>query len=415
MRGEKVWARLLGVEGAVVDRVEFEDDEERLRIVVEVHVRRGHAQRCPHCGRRCAWFDAGDGIRRWRAPDAGLVMAFVEAEARRVRCPEHGVVVAAVPWARHRSSFTRAFEDQAAWLVVRTDKTTLSSLLRIAWRTVGAIIERVSAERAKLLDPLAELHRIGVDEISYRKGHRYLTIVVDHDSGRLVWAMPGRDAQTLEQFFDALGPERGGKIQLVSADAASWIKTVVAARCPSATLCLDPFHIVQWATDALDQVRRDAWNELRRSGAEELAKSLKNSRYALWKNPEDLTDLQSAKLADIQRTNQPLYRAYLMKEQLREVFKMKGWLGLVMLDKWISWAQRSRLAPFVRLAKSIRKHRYDIQSALLHGLSNARLEAANTKLRLLHRLAFGFHSPRPLIALAMLKLGGLCPPLPWQS
>jgi transposase len=342
-------------------------------------------------------------------------MAFVEAEARRVRCPEHGVVVAAVPWARHRSSFTRAFEDQAAWLVVRTDKTTLSSLLRIAWRTVGAIIERVSAERAKLLDPLAELHRIGVDEISYRKGHRYLTIVVDHDSGRLVWAMPGRDAQTLEQFFDALGPERCGKIQLVSADAASWIKTVVAARCPSATLCLDPFHIVQWATDALDQVRRDVWNELRRSGAEELAKSLKNSRYALWKNPEDLTDLQSAKLADIQRTNQPLYRAYLMKEQLREVFKMKGWLGLVMLDKWISWAQRSRLAPFVKLAKSIRKHRYDIQSALLHGLSNARLEAANTKLRLLHRLAFGFHSPRPLIALAMLKLGGLCPPLPWLS
>ncbi len=280
---------------------------------------------------------------------------------------------------------------------------------------VGKIIERVSADRSKQVERLKDLRRIGIDEISYRKGHRYLTIVVDHDTGRLLWAMPGRDEETLRKFFDELGAERSKELRLVSADAASWIKNVVAERCPNATLCLDPFHVVQWATDALDKVRRKVWNDLRATGQKQLAKSLKNSRYALWKNPEDLTEMQRAKLADIERTNAPLHRAYLLKEQLREVFKVKGWLGLAMLETWINWAQRSRLTPFVDLARSIRKHAYDIGSALLHGLSNARIESVNTKLRVLHRQAFGFHSPHPLIALGMLKLGGLCPPLAWNA
>lgn len=415
MREERVWARMLGVEHAVVDEIAFEHEDAQQRVVVRAHVRRGHRNRCPHCGRRCGRFDSGAGPRRWRAPDVGIVMAFIEAEAPRVRCPEHGVVVAAVPWARHRSSFTRTFEDHAAWLAVRTDKTTVSSLLRVAWRSVGSIIERVSAEQLKKIDRFANLRRIGIDEISYRKGHRYLTVVVDHDSGRLLWAMPGRDEETLRKFFDELGVERCKQLQFVSADAAVWIKNVVKERCPSARLCLDPFHVVQWATNALDEVRRRTWNDLRRSGQKELAKGLKNSRYALWKNPEDLTEMQRAKLADIERANAPLHRAYLLKEQLREVFKVKGWLGLAMLEKWIAWAQRSRLEPFVKLARSIREHDYDIGSALLYGLSNARLESTNTKLRVLHRQAFGFHSPQPLIALGMLKLGGLCPPLAWAA
>lgn len=412
MREERVWARLLGVEHAVVDEVRFEHDE-RQCVVVRVHVRRGYRRRCPHCHRRCGGFDAGDGPRRWRALDVGVVMAFVEAEAPRVRCPEHGVVVAAVPWARHRSGFTRSFEDHVAWLAVRTDRTTLSSYLRVAWRTVGAIVERVVGERVAAVDRLANLRRIGIDEISYRKGHRYMTVVVDHDTGRLVWMKPGRDEATLRAFFDELGEERSKKLDFVSADGAAWIKNVVGERAPRATLCLDPFHVVQWATNALDEVRRRSWNDLRRRGQKGLARSLKNSRYALWKNAEDLTEMQRAKLDDIERANKPLHRAYLLKEQLREVFRVKGLVGAAMLEQWLGWAQRSRLAPFVKLARTIRRHRHDIGSALIYKLSNARVEAVNTRLRVLHRMAFGFHSPEPLIALGMLKLGGLCPPLAW--
>lgn len=415
MHATRVWARLLGIGQAVVERAVCEQDGDQQLLVLRARPRGRKRLQCPLCQRRCPRFDAGEGVRRWRAQDVGIVKTFVEAEAPRVSCKEHGVIVAAVPWARHRSSFTRSFEDQVAWLAVRTDKTTVAALLRVSWRAVGSIIERVSRDRASVVDRFANLRRIGIDEISYRKGHHYITVVVDHDSGRLIWAAPGKDEATLDRFFDELGPERSAAIELVSADAAAFIKNVVSKRCPRATLCLDPFHIVKWATDALDEVRRKMWNDLRRSGQKELANSLKGSRYALWKNPEDLTALQAAKLADIERANKPLHRAYLLKEQLREVFRVKGWVGLAILEEWKKWAQRSRLEPFVRLARSIREHSHDIGSALLHGLSNARLEATATKVRVLHRQSFGFHSAQPLIALAMLKLGGLCPPLAWQS
>jgi transposase len=275
-----------------------------------------------------------------------LLRVFLIATAPRVACAEHGVVVARVPWARHDSGFTRAFEDTVAWLVTRTDKSTLAHLMRVAWRTVGAIVARVVESLHGTFDPFADLTRIGIDDVSYRKGQRYLTVVVDHATGRLLWAAPKADAATLRQFFDLLGPERCARIELVSADGAAWIHSVVKERCPNATLCMDPFHVVQWATDALDQVRRSVWNELRANGQPEQASTLKQARWALWKNPEDLSTAQQACLASIQRTNRPLYRAYLLKEQLREVFRTGGVVALTMLEPWIAWAMRSRLEPF---------------------------------------------------------------------
>ena len=240
----------------------------------------------------------------------------------------------------------------------------------------------------------------------------YLTVVVDHETARVVWVQEGRDEATLERFFDRLGPERAAALRFVTADGAKWIKNVLERRCPQAKVCLDPFHVVSWATDALDQVRREVWNEARRSGQTALAREFKGARYALWKNPEDLTRRQTAKLADIARINKPLYRAYLLKEQLREIFRLPFPAAVAPLDHWLAWARRSRLAPFVRLARSIRDHRATIVSTLLYGLSNARVESVNTRIRLLTRIAFGFHSAKPLIAMVLLALGGLCPPLP---
>lgn len=401
--------RALGVEGAVLEHVDFEGED---AFVLRVRPRHEHRGRCPLCLVRCPGYDAGDGVRRWRARDLGLMRAYVEAEAPRVRCLEHGVRVAHVPWARRDCGFTKSFEDTVAWLAVRTDKTTLSSLLGIAWRTVGAILERVAAEMRALRDPFDGVKRIGIDEVSYRKGHRYLTIVVDHDTGHLLWAHPGHDEKTLTKFFRALGKQRRAQIELVSADAATWISPVVRAMCPNATLCMDPFHVVQWATRAVDKVRRQMWNELRRRGQKQKAETLKGSRWALGKNPEDLTRRQKEKLTTIERDNQKLFKAYLLKEQLREIIRTKGYEAISMLDPWLSWATRSRLVPFVRVANAIRKNRDGIEAAMLHGLSNARVESTNTKLRLLTRLAYGFHSHEPLVALAMIKLGGLCPPLP---
>jgi transposase len=209
-----------------------------------------------------------------------------------VNCPAHGPTVAQVPWARHDAGHTRHFDDQVAWLVTHTPKSAVSDLMGIAWRTVGSVIARVVADGRAAHDPFCGLRRIGIDEISYKSRHRYLTVVVDHDSGRLVWAAVGRDKKTLRGFFDLVGEERCAEITVVSADGAEWIADVVRERCLNATLCIDAFHVVQWATDALDEVRRDVWNSARRSGMTEHARELKGARFALWKNPEDLTRRQ---------------------------------------------------------------------------------------------------------------------------
>jgi transposase len=325
------------------------------------------------------------------------------------------VIVAAVPWARHGSRFTSAFEDTAAWLACHAALSVLAALLRITWRSVAAVITRVVAARAAQTDRLTGLRRIGVDEISYRKGHRYLLCVVDHDTGRLVWADKGRDAATPRRFFDALSEDRSAALTHISADGAEWIHTVATERAPHAVLCLDAFHVVAWASAALDAVRRGTWNQLRRDGKTDQAKALKNSRWALLKNPPDLTGDQRTTVATIAKTNHPLYRAYLLKEQLREVFALKGATGKQLLAGWLSWATRSRLPHFVALAKTIKRFLPLIHNTLEHGHGNALSEATNTHLRLLTRRAYGYHSAEALIAMATLTRDGLCPPLPGRS
>jgi transposase len=409
VRGTRVWARLAGLQRAVIEDVWIGDEGE---VVVAARPNWRERDRCGICRRRSPGFDLGEGRRRWRALDLGSTLAFVEADAPRVTCRRHGVVVCAVPWARHQARFTRAFEDQAAWLAVNCSKTAVAELLRIAWRTVGAICERVAAEAAREVDLLDGLHRIGIDEISHRTGHRYLTVVVCHDSGRLVWAAAGRDRKTVDAFLDALGEERCKQVELVSCDMAAWIAGPVAERLPNAVRCVDPFHVIQLATDALDEIRREVWNEARRAGQTALARDLKGARFALWKNPENLTARQRLKLADVQHTNRRLYRAYLLKEQLRQIYRLPAGAAVALLDSWLAWTRRCRLAPFVKLARTITDQRTGIVAAIEHRLSNARVEAINTQIRLITRRAFGLHSPDALIALAMLSLADLCPPLP---
>ena len=341
MRNTRVWERACGLTRTVVEAVDFDDDAGA--VVVRVRPTAKARGRCGRCGRRSPRFDRGDGRRRWRALDLGTTKVFLEADAPRVRCSQHGPTVAAVPWARHAAGHTRDFDDQAAWLAVHTSKTAVAQLMRIAWRTVGAIVARVSADAVAAGDRLAGLHRIGIDEISYKKGHRYVTCVVDHGTGRLVWAAPGRGKATLNQFFDLLGPERCAQITHVSADGADWIAAVVDARCPNAVRGADPFHVVAWATDALDQVRRDVWNTARggKGQATAASKALKNTRWALWRNPDDLTEAQQAKLDWIARTHPRLHRAWALKEGLRWVFVLARQdyprLAATALDRWLSW------------------------------------------------------------------------------
>ena len=423
MRNKSVWERACGLTRTIVESVDF--DEGAAAVVVAVRPVAKARGRCGRCGQRSPGYDLGEGRRRWRALDLGTTKVFLEANAPRVRCRSHGVTVAAVPWARHGVGHTRDFDDLAAWLAVRTSKSAVTQLLRVAWRTVGSIVTRVNADVDATVDRLDGLRRIGIDEISYKRGHRYLIVVVDHDSGRLVWAGPGRNDAALNVFFDELGPERAALLTDVSADMADWIARVVARRAPNALRSADPFHVVAWAIDALDIERRRAWNQakgrrstvgLARQGRSTGdAQHISKSRYALWKNPSDLTVRQRHQLDWIAKTDPRLWRAYLLKEGLRYVFAVKGEEGKQALDRWASWARRSRMPAFVQLQRRIVAHREAIDAALDTGLSQGLVESTNTKIRLLTRIAFGFHGYQPLVALAMLALGSHPPRLPGRN
>ncbi len=415
MLNASVWRHALGVDRAtVIESVDF--DEEAESVVIHVRPRRHTKRRCGLCGVRAPGYDQGQGRRNWRAMDLGVLVCHLQSDAPRVKCPTHGPTVAQVPWARHGAGHTRHFDDVVAWLVTHTSKSAVAELMRVSWRSVGAIITRVVADARVAKDPFDGLRRIGIDEISYRRGHKYLTVVVDHDSGRLVWAAVGRDKATLEQFFDLLGEERSALITLVSADAAEWIATVVRERCANATLCADAFHMVAWATKALDEVRKALWRDAKTTGAPGLIAHLKGCRYALLKNPDRLTNRQQQSLSRVASVNKTLYRAYLLKEQFRLIFQLRGTQAIQALDDWCGWARRCRIPAFVDLYRRIVRHRDSIVATLTNdGLSNALVESTNTKLRLLTRMAYGFKSTDNLIALCLLDRGGYCPPLPGRS
>ena len=242
MQNNRVWERACGLKHTVVEGVRF--DEAADAIVVSARPDARARSRCGQCGRLSPGYDSGDGRRRWRALDAGTTRVFIEADAPRVQCRTHGHTVVQVPWARHGVGHTRDFDAMTAWLAVRTSKSATCQLLRVTWRTIGSIVTRVNNDIEATVDRLSGLRRIGIDEISYKRGHRYLIIVVDHDTGRLVWAGPGRSEAALNVFFDELGDERAGLITHVSADMADWIAKTVARRAPNAIRCADPFHVV---------------------------------------------------------------------------------------------------------------------------------------------------------------------------
>jgi transposase len=406
MRVSTAFNRLLRLPGASVVDVSF--STEGVIVTVRLRRRRRVCGRCGQTGRRLEIHDRR--IKRWRHLDLGCSRCVIESELRRLRCPDCGVHLEAVPWARHGAHHTRDFEDVVAWLAQQMAKTPITGLLRIGWDTVGRIVERVVADH---LDDtrLTGLVAIGVDEISYRRGQRYLTTVVDHRKAAIVWCAPGRNARTLNAFFHALGGRRYS-IRAVSIDMSGGYQQAIRESIPDADICFDPFHVIRLAQRAVDQVRRDEWNAHERSKTP-AGKWIKGTRWSLLKSPEKQTIDQLAKLGEVQQANQPLYRAFLLKEELRLLYRLEDpELAPAHLDAWLTWASRSRLEPFIKLARTIRRYRDGILNAIRLGLNNGRLEGLNSRIRLISHRSFGFHSPKPLIALIYLSCTGIAIPLP---
>ena len=412
-----VWDEVLDTEHAVVIRTYIEQwprknraPEKVLIIVVEPDEETRY--RCPRCGQRGR--PAEHDVVRWRTLDVHGKRTYLESELPRIICGEHGKITAAVPWARHDDRFSRPFEEFAAWKAAHMAWTRAAAELRITWEALAGITARVAADAAAGLDRLAGLRRIGIDEKSWGKGQdKYLIIVTDHDRGRIAWIGEGRCQATVRAFFEALGPDRCKLLTHVSADGADWIHDVVREKAAQAELCLDAFHVVKWAGERLDELRRRLAGELRAAGRDDQAATLGTGMWALRKAPEKLNGNQRTALASIAADNNQLYKGYLIKEQLREAFKVKGEDGKKLLRGMIAWAHRCRMPEFIKLARTLSKHRDLIYHTLDGGPSNGRAEALNAQVNALITRARGFRSAAALMAMTDFVHGGICPDSPY--
>lgn len=419
MRINKVLKKVLGLGDEVVI-VGWElpaDDREEVRPKLSVRVRRRVARRgpCGRCGTSSPWFDRGDGQRRWRHLDVGYATCELIADAPRVECPEHGPTVVAFPFARHDTTFTAALEDVVVHDAVVSNKQAAADRYGISWRAVNNACVRLAEEALARTDLLEGLVAVALDEVKYKRGQRYLTVVCDHVTGRVVWAAKGRSKDTVRQFFTALGPVRAAALQFVSCDGAEWIRSVVAEQAPDAVVTLDTFHLIGWATDAVDEVRRAEWNALRRSGGAEAAKQLKGLRWLLLRNWGNLTSRQKTVVRALEKANRRMFRAWQLKEELRELLTLPLTQARAALDEWLAWASRSKLAPFVKLARTIRRYRNSIEATIEWKLTNGIAESNNAAIGRLRSAARGFHDPRAFITMIMLDRAGLTPELPWAT
>jgi transposase len=360
--------KILAVPGASVVSVSFAPEG----VVVGIRPRR----RRPVCP--CGWkgravYDRS--TRRWRHVDLGASKLFLEAEIRRLDCGHcRRVRTETVEWARPRARHTRDFEDVVAWLAQHTDKTTITRLLRTSWETVAGIVVRVVVEHIDNRR-LEHVYRIGVDEVSWRKGHRYLTVVADHDrDGAVIWAGEGRDRTVLERFYNELGADGCAALQAVSLDMGGPYKAATDAKAPRARQCVDPFHVIKLANTAVDTARRWAWNHERRTNPApprrngrrptgsppppDAPRWVKHTRWALLKDPDHLNDNQLAVLNTLRRQRSVLYRCWQLKEGLRDLYRLEHpEHAATHLDWWLAWACRSRIPAFVTLSKTLRANR----------------------------------------------------------
>lgn len=403
MRPTTLLRKLLRLVDSVVRGVRIDPDgAPGVKIEVASRARR---PRCGVCGRKAERLHGRYKERRWR--DLGVFgrPTWLVAKIARVLCRHCGVKTMLVPWARRGSDFTRRFEDEVAWFIQHTDKTTTARYFRISWVTVGRIAARVVEEkldRSKLKD----LQFIGVDEISYGRPQKFLTVVVDHIAGRIVWAGEGKSAETLAGFFALLDPETRAGIEIVTKDMAESFDKAVRENVPNAEIVYDFWHVVRLLSDAIDEVRRAEVNAT--DPGDPSRKELKGLRWVLLKHDWNMTRLEQEKLSLLPRLNRRLYRAYLLRAAFREIFRARSLTEADRLfDEWWSWAVRAQLEPLRRFAYTVRRYWNGVRRYLELRLTNALAEGFNSKIRMISHRAFGFHSADALIAMLHLNCSGI--------
>lgn len=373
-------------------------------VVIQVRRRSNAKPRCPVC-RRTLKGRVKNKKREWRHLDLIRRRTVIAAEIREGYCAKHGRRVERVPWAAPGSRHTQAFDEAIASLVQVADKTAAGRMFRVAWRTVGRIVERVVARKLSK-NRLDGLEFIGVDETSYKRGHRYMTVVMDLMTGRVVWVGEGKSAETLGEFFKELGPRRSERLRMVAMDMSAAFKSAIDQHVPHVDIVYDRYHVVKLLLDAVDEIRREEVRKLQ--GNERSA--LKSTRFALLRNPKrHLSDKDVAAVERVRRTNRALARTYELRcdfEELWEITDPDKAREFAM--NWTRAALRSRKEPLRKFARTVRKHLDGILGYFKYwGTSSGVVEGTNNKIKLAVHRAYGFHSLDALMSMVYLCCSGL--------
>ena len=393
MRVQSILNRIEKHKGFVYERVRWSDAQASV-LQVEVRPRRGSQPQCSGCGQRGPGYDTLARRRFQFVPLWGMQVFFLYA-LRRVQCGRCGVKVEVVPWAQGKRSLTLSYMHFLATWAGRLSWQEVARFFCTSWeqvfRSVRWMVEWGLAHR-----DLSGIRALGLDEVAFQRGQRYLTVVyqIEAQCKRLLWVGRERTARSLEQFFAALGPPRSAQLRFICSDLWKPYLQVVAQRAPRALHLVDRFHVALNLNKAVDQVRAQEAEEMRRQGMEPV---LKHSRWCLLKRPQHLAGPQAVKLAELLRHNLKTVRAYLLKEDFEFFWDCLGpWGGRRFLTGWYHRALRSRLEPLKRVARMLRAHRNLLLNWFRapHQLCTGATGGLNNRLKLTLRKAYGFRTFR---------------------
>lgn len=341
--------------------------------------------KCPKCDREYHLSDHVD-ERIWRDLDSGTYQVYLHARIPRIRCEEHGKLLVAVPWSEKHSRFSKRFESFAINLMKEMPILNASSILGISWFQAHGIMLR--AVKRGLARKVSHPSRVGIDEKSYGKGHRYLTLIYNHDSPAVDFIAFDRKEESLDLYFESIGEENSSRICAVSMDM--WDPYIASTRShiddAESRIVFDRFHIMKHMNMALDDVRKEESRSDRRD-------LLRKSRYIWLYSHENLPEKYRERYEELRQSDLKTARAYAIKENLRNMWLCSSVEEARSFWKnWYWWATHSRLVPVIRAARTIKHYLYGVLSYFRHRITNAMAEGLNSKIATLSKMAYGYRN-----------------------
>ena len=408
MQLQTILNRVQRHKGFVYKKAKFVEKEGQREVIeVGVEPRRNSKARCSGCQRPCVGYDHLDERRFQMVPVFGFAVYLVY-RPRRVECPQCGVKVEHLPWARGKETTTTAFQWHLVFWTKYLSLTQVAEVFRTNWNTVFAAVER-AVEWGLARRQLDKVKAIGVDEVQWHKGHEYLTLVYQIESGcrRLLYVARDRTEESLRGFFEAMPAKLGAGLRFVCSDMWQPYLTVLKECAAQAVHVLDRYHIVAKLHKGLDEVRADEARRMKAAGAEPV---LKHSRWCLLKRPENLTEKQASKLRELLGYNLKTVRGYLLIQEFQHLWEYVGWSWAgKFLDSWVTKVLRSRIDPLKKVARTVRKHRALILNwfKARGEISAGMVEGQNYNVKLLMRRSYGIRTFRVMETLLYHQLGKL--------